>query len=132
MKKNDNFIYSKEWKVLLELANGQVISDDNPIQNTATLNKKVNWLLYNGGAGVFAMIYEIFGKEELDRFYKFITYFIVRSDIPGHYYHSYQIKKDIENIRDQTQDVIFKDYIANLKKELILKDKAEKGEDYEN
>lgn len=115
--------YSKEWRVLKELAKGKGLKELTQVQIDASLNRKINWFLFSGAGGVISMIKEIYGNEALKEFYKFLDYFVSSPDTPGHYYHSDKINSDIKTIADATQEINFKEYLDKLKKEIIEDDK---------
>lgn len=120
--KNDKIHYSKEWRVLKELAEGKGLQDLEQIQLDATLNRKIYWFLFNGAGGVLSMVKELYGDDGLKAFYEFLNYFISNSDTPGHYYHSDKASNDMKLISTETQKLDFKQYLKNLKKELIEND----------
>lgn len=106
---NEKVHYSKEWQVLKELAEGKGLQELEQTQLDATLNRKIYWFLFNGAGGLKA-------------FYEFLNYFISNSDTPGHYYHSDKASNDMKLISTATQKLDFKQYLKNLKKELIEND----------
>ena len=120
--------YSKEWKILKELSKGQGLQELKQVQIDASLNRKINWFLYGGASGEISMIKEIYGDEALKDFYQFLDYFVSDPDTWGHYYHSDKINADTRIIADATQGLDFKEYLEDLKKELIEGDK-QKGRD---
>lgn len=120
--KNEKIHYSKEWQVLKELAEGKGLQDLEQIQLDATLNRKIYWFLFNGAGGVLNMVKELYGDDGLKAFYEFLNYFISNSDTPGHYYHSDKASNDMKLISTATQKLDFKQYLKNLKKELIEND----------
>lgn len=119
---NEKLHYSKEWKVLKNIANGNGLQGLEKPQLDATLNKKVNWFLYNGAGGVLSMIKEIYGEDALKIFYQFLNYFISDSDTPGHYYHSDKASNDMKLISTATQEIDFKQYLEKLKTKLVEND----------
>lgn len=125
---NEKFQHSKEWKILKELSKGRGLQELKRVQIDASLNRKINWFLYGGASGVISMIKEIYGDEALKEFYQFLDYFISDPDTWGHYYHSDKINADTKTIEDATQGLNFREYLEDLKKELIEGDK-QKGRD---
>lgn len=125
---NEKYEFSKEWRVLKQLAEGNGLESLEHTQLDASLNRKIYWFLFNGAGGVLTLIKEIYGDHALKIFYEFLDYFLATPDRAGHYYHSDTIKSDIETIRFATQGLDFEKYLANLKKELIANDKS-KGRD---
>lgn len=119
---NEKVHYSKEWQVLKELAEGKGLQELEQTQLDATLNRKIYWFLFNGAGGVLNMVKELYGDDGLKAFYEFLNYFISNSDTPGHYYHSDKASNDMKLISTATQKLDFKQYLRNLKKELIEND----------
>lgn len=115
--------YSKEWKILKELSKGQGLQELSQVQIDASLNRKINWFLYGGASGVISMIKEIYGDRALKEFYQFLNYFISDPDTWGHYYHLDKINADTKTIEDATQGLNFREYLEDLKKELVEGDK---------
>ncbi|MGL5898883.1 MAG: hypothetical protein ACRCZW_04340 [Lactobacillaceae bacterium] len=119
---NEKVHYSKEWQILKELAEGKGLQELEQTQLDATLNRKIYWFLFNGAGGILNMVKELYGDDGLKAFYEFLNYFISNSDTPGHYYHSDKASNDMKLISTVTQKLDFKQYLKNLKKELIEND----------
>lgn len=120
---NKEYNYSKEWQVLFNLSKGYGIQVIKDVQMDAILNKKINWFLNNGAAGVLVMLKEVFGSEAVQEFNTFLEYFLSNTDNPGHYYHSDTIKQDIKRMKFAAMEIDFKKYLEDLKQELIEIDK---------
>lgn len=120
-------LYSSEWVVLHELAKRKGLSNLERIQTDASLNKKVNWFLFNGVTGVLMLIKEIYGSTDLKEFYMFLDYFMKDVDKPGHYQYSDKIKSDIKTVKSAVQESDFKKYLEQLKQELIKLDSGKWG-----
>lgn len=119
---NEKIHYSKEWQVLKELTEGKGLQDLEKTQLDATLNRKIYWFLFNSAGSVINMIKELYGEDGLKAFYEFLNYFISNSNTPGHYYYSDKASNDMKLISTATQELDFKQYLENLKKELIEND----------
>ena len=114
--------YSPEWRALYDLSKGNGLSELKEAQTDASLNKKINWFLKNGSGGLVVMIRDVFGKDSLESFYKFLNYYISLSDTNGHYHYSDTMKKDINIIENASQGIDFDKYLEQLKDELIKQD----------
>lgn len=120
---DDNLQYSPEWQVLHKLAKGEGLASIEKVQMDASLNKKINWFLFNGATGVLMLIKEVYGSDGVKEFYEFLDYFMSDADSLGHYKYSDKIKNDIKTVKDALQGVDFSKFLTDLKQELIELDK---------
>lgn len=120
---DDNLQYSPEWQVLHKLAKGKGLASIEKVQVDISLNKKINWFLFNGATGVLMLIKEVYGNEGLKEFYSFLDYFMSDVNSLGHYQYSDKIKNDIKATKDVLQGVDFSKFLTGLKQELIELDK---------
>ena len=92
-KKKERFELSPEWKVLIELAkNDEKLKGFGEAQKDAELNKKINWFLFNGAAGVLVLIRDNYGDEALNEFFEFLKNYISDHDKPGFYKYSKKLR----------------------------------------
>lgn len=117
---------SPEWKVLFQLAKGNDLDFDEEPQLDNSLNQKVRWFLSGGACGVLVMIRDIFGKQAVQEFLTFLNDYMDKPDSDGHFHYSDTLMKAIDEIDNECQKVNFKDYLQNLRAELVQEDKNKK------
>lgn len=115
MVKNE-VVYTPEWLEIVKLAKNVELKKDKlkPVFDV-WVNRKIEWFLFNGAAGVLYLLKEVFGKKALNEFINFVLDYLDNESTPGHYYPSTNIKTELNKYCETARLFNLDEYLTGIK-----------------
>lgn len=127
MMAENEIAYTPEWQEIDRLAKTSEIKKDQltPVFDI-WVNRKIEWFLFNGAVGVLYLLKEVFGKDGLNKFIKFILEYLDKENTPGHYYPSDSIKTELKKYHETARLFSLDEYLTGTKA-LMYEKNCKKG-----